>query len=74
MKGQGMRLKIKKDLSSLEVVLSSLLYGCEGWIFYWHLVRKIGQFCMCCLHKTAGIKWPDSAKYGSFMNMQHPGH
>jgi len=41
------------------VVLTTLLYGCETWMLYRHLVRQLDQFHLRCLRKIAGIQWQD---------------
>jgi len=41
------------------VVLSTLLYGCESWVLYRRLVRRLDEFHMRCLRNIAGIKWQD---------------
>jgi len=37
-------------------ILSSLLYGCEGWTLYRHQISKLDQFHLRCLRKIAHIK------------------
>ena len=41
------------------VVITTLLYDCETWTLYRQSICRLGQFDLCCLHKTAGIKWQD---------------
>ena len=38
-------------------ILSSLLYGAEGWTTYSHQTRKLNGFHCRCLRKILGIKW-----------------
>ena len=44
-------------------ILSSLLYGCEGWTLYRHHILKlpVDQFHLRCLRKIAHIKWQEHA-------------
>ena len=41
------------------MILTSLLYGCEGWTLYRHHIQQLDQFHMRCLRKIAHIKWQD---------------
>ena len=41
------------------VCVCCMLYGCESWVLYQHLVRKLDEFHMRCLRRIAGIKWQD---------------
>ena len=41
------------------MILTSLLYGCEGWTLYQHHIQQLDQFHMRCLRKIAHIKWQD---------------
>ena len=41
------------------VCVCCMLYGCESWVLYQHLVRKLDEFHMRCLSRIAGIKWQD---------------
>jgi len=33
--------------------------GCETWTEYRRSIERLDQFHLCCLRKTAGIKWQD---------------
>ena len=39
--------------------MSSLLYGCEGWTLYRQHIKKLDQFHLRWLRKTAHIKWQE---------------
>ena len=41
------------------VVVSTLLYGGETWVFYWKQIRLLERFHQCCLRSSLGIKWQD---------------
>jgi len=41
------------------VVLTTLLHGCETWTLYRRSIRRLDQFHLRCLRRTAGIKWQD---------------
>ena len=55
------------------MILTSLLYGCEGWTLYRHHIQQLDQFHMWCLRKIAHIKWQDhipctrTCRYCSFI-------
>ncbi|KXJ17990.1 putative uncharacterized transposon-derived protein F52C9.6 [Exaiptasia diaphana] len=54
----GIRLNTKVAVYRT-VVLSTLLYGCESWIWYIEHLKKLDQFHLRCLRKICGISWQD---------------
>ena len=41
------------------VIVPTLLYDAETWVFYQKQIRLQEQFHQCCLHSIVGIKWQD---------------
>ena len=41
------------------VIITTLLYSAETWVFYRKLIRLLEQFHQCCLRCILGIKWQD---------------
>ena len=58
---QGIRLDTKISVY-VAVVLTILLYGCETWTLYRHNIRKLDQFHMRLLRRTARIQWKDKVQ------------
>jgi len=51
------------------VLLTTLLYGCETWTLYRRSIRRLHQFHLRCLSRTARVKWQDKIPITDAMNI-----